>query len=87
MPRLTRRNAMGVGAGAFASAALGAQTSAARPDVIVIGAGVFGAWTAAKLQEKGRRVLLLDAWGPAHARASAPATNADTDYAASPSPR
>jgi len=31
---------------------------------------VFGAWTARKLQESGKRVQLLDAWGPAHARAS-----------------
>jgi hypothetical protein len=37
---------------------------------IVVGAGVFGAWTAWNLLRKGERVLLLDAWGPAHARAS-----------------
>ena len=41
-----------------------------RPDVVVVGAGVFGAWTAIKLQEAGQRVLLIDPWGPAHARAS-----------------
>lgn len=39
-------------------------------DVIVVGAGVFGAWTAWYLRKLGKRVLLLDAWGPAHARAS-----------------
>ncbi len=39
-------------------------------DVIVVGAGVFGAWTAARLQAAGQKVLLVDAWGPAHARAS-----------------
>jgi monomeric sarcosine oxidase len=39
-------------------------------DVIVVGAGVFGAWTAARLRAEGRSVLLVDAWGPAHARAS-----------------
>lgn len=39
-------------------------------DVIVVGAGVFGAWTAEWLREAGQRVLLVDAWGPAHARAS-----------------
>jgi len=39
-------------------------------DVAVVGAGVFGAWTAKKLQEAGERVILVDAWGPAHARAS-----------------
>ena len=39
-------------------------------DTIVVGAGVFGAWTAWHLQRTGQRVLVLDAWGPAHARAS-----------------
>ncbi|RJF93999.1 FAD-dependent oxidoreductase [Sphingomonas cavernae] len=70
MAGLTRRGALGVGAGALASSALGAPRGAARHDVIVVGAGVFGAWTAARLQDQGKRVLLLDAWGPAHARAS-----------------
>ena len=46
----------------------GVQTG--RRDVIVVGAGVFGAWTAWHLLKLGRKVLLLDAWGPAHARAS-----------------
>jgi len=36
----------------------------------VIGAGVFGAWTATRLRAAGQKVMLLDAWGPAHARAS-----------------
>src|SRR5580704_3832414 len=39
-------------------------------DVIVVGAGVFGAWTAWNLTMRGQRVLLLDAYGIAHARAS-----------------
>lgn len=39
-------------------------------DVIVVGAGVFGAWTAWNLLRDGKRVLLLDAHGPANARAS-----------------
>src|SRR5438067_8318784 len=38
-------------------------------DVAVIGAGVFGAWTAWHLQRAGRRVLIVDAYGPANARA------------------
>lgn len=45
-------------------------TGAGRHDVIVIGAGVFGAWTAWHLLKQGRKVVLIDAWGPAHARAS-----------------
>jgi monomeric sarcosine oxidase len=39
-------------------------------DVAVIGAGSFGAWTAWHLARAGNRVLLVDAWGPAHSRAS-----------------
>jgi sarcosine oxidase len=41
-----------------------------RYDVVVIGAGVFGAWTAWHLRRRRRRVLLVDAYGPANARAS-----------------
>ena len=41
-----------------------------RFDVVVIGAGVFGAWTAWHLARRGRRVLLVDAYGPGNARAS-----------------
>src|ERR1700741_3891878 len=41
-----------------------------RYDVAVIGAGVLGAWTAWHLGRRGRRVLLVDAYGPANARAS-----------------
>lgn len=48
----------------------GPSTQSGRRDVVVIGAGVFGAWTAWHLLKLGRKVLLLDAWGPAHARAS-----------------
>jgi len=39
-------------------------------DVVVIGAGVFGAWTAWHLAKRGQRVALLDAYGPANSRAS-----------------
>ena len=42
----------------------------ARYDVAVIGAGVFGAWTAWHLVRRGRRVLLVDGYGPGNARAS-----------------
>src|SRR4051795_10803670 len=38
--------------------------------VVVIGAGVFGAWTATHLLRAGHRVTLIDAYGPAHSRAS-----------------
>jgi sarcosine oxidase len=39
-------------------------------DVAVIGAGVFGAWTAHELQRAGRKVILLDQYGPANSRSS-----------------
>ncbi len=39
-------------------------------DVAVIGAGVFGAWTAWHLRRAGQRVLLLDAYGPGNSRSS-----------------
>lgn len=39
-------------------------------DVVVIGAGVFGAWTAQRLLRTGKSVALLDAHGPANSRAS-----------------
>jgi sarcosine oxidase len=39
-------------------------------DVAVIGAGVFGAWTAYFLRKSGASVLLVDEYGPSNARAS-----------------
>jgi sarcosine oxidase len=39
-------------------------------DVAVIGAGVFGAWTAWHLAKRQQRVALIEMYGPAHARAS-----------------
>ena len=39
-------------------------------DVVVVGAGVFGAWTAFHLKRSGARVLLLDQHGAGNSRAS-----------------
>jgi monomeric sarcosine oxidase len=39
-------------------------------DVAVIGAGVFGTWTAYELQRAGKNVVVLDAYGAANNRAS-----------------
>ena len=39
-------------------------------DVAVVGAGVFGAWTAYWLRRAGAEVLLVDAYGPGNSRAS-----------------
>jgi sarcosine oxidase len=41
-----------------------------RYDVVVVGAGVFGAWTAWHFVRRMQRVLLVDAYGPGNARAS-----------------
>jgi glycine/D-amino acid oxidase-like deaminating enzyme len=60
LPRLRLATALPYGAGARRDTY----------DVAVIGAGVFGAWTAWELQRAGKRVVLLDAYGPANARAS-----------------
>jgi sarcosine oxidase len=39
-------------------------------DAVVVGAGVFGAWTAFHLARRGQQVLLIDAYGPGNSRAS-----------------
>jgi len=46
------------------------MTAAKTYDVAVIGAGVFGSWTAYYLRKSGASVALLDAYGPSNARAS-----------------
>ena len=71
MTRLTRRSALIGGGAALAAPALVRATSlGSTARIIVVGAGVFGAWTAEHLRRAGHKVELLDAWGPAHARAS-----------------
>lgn len=40
------------------------------PHIVVVGAGVLGAWTARSLQLLGARVTLVDAWGAANSRSS-----------------
>jgi sarcosine oxidase len=62
-------SAVALSATGFGSRSLLAESG--RPwDTIVVGAGVFGAWTAWQLRRHGQRVLLLDASGPANARSS-----------------
>jgi len=58
------------------------------PEVIVIGAGAFGGWTALTLLRKGVKVTLVDAWGPGNYRSSSGGDtrviragyNGDADY-------
>jgi len=73
--RITRRTAIGttLAAGLAGARVVGAKDPKMNQpswDSIVVGAGVFGAWTAWHLRKAGQRVLLLDAVGAAHARAS-----------------
>lgn len=42
----------------------------AKRSVVVVGAGVFGAWSALRLAREGWRVTLVDAYGPGNGRAS-----------------
>jgi len=70
-PLMTRRSVMGgMTAGALAPAVLRAAKSDNAAHVAVIGAGVFGAWTAEHLRRAGHRVTLVDMAGPANSRAS-----------------
>lgn len=39
-------------------------------DIIVVGAGIFGVWTAFHLQQMGAKVTLIDAYGPGNSRAT-----------------
>ena len=45
-------------------------TLGSKAHVAVIGAGVFGSWTAEHLRRAGHRVTLIDQSGPAHSRSS-----------------
>ncbi len=40
------------------------------PDVAIVGAGAFGAWTALNLQRAGAQVTLIDQYGPGNSRAT-----------------
>src|SRR5688572_17592112 len=57
----------------LAAASMGVTRAAAQKtiyDLAVIGAGVFGSWTAHHLRHAGKRVILIDSFGAASSRAS-----------------
>ena len=57
---------------AAAAALRTTATAQTRPpaDVVVVGAGAFGGWTAYYLRQLGARVRLVDAYGPGNSRAT-----------------
>jgi sarcosine oxidase len=68
---VTRRSLLiGAGGAAVSPAVAKTYKRAMKEHVAIVGAGVFGAWTAHHLQQQGHRVTLVDAWGPAHSRSS-----------------
>lgn len=69
LPAITRRSLL-IGAGALAAPAVVGSRGLGSLRIAVIGAGVFGAWTAEHLRRAGHRVVLVDMFGPAHSRAS-----------------
>jgi NADPH-dependent 2,4-dienoyl-CoA reductase/sulfur reductase-like enzyme len=70
-PAITRRSLLLGASGAAVSPATARTYKRVMKDhVAVVGAGVFGAWTAHHLLQLGHKVTLIDAWGPANSRAS-----------------
>jgi sarcosine oxidase len=55
---------------AGSSAAVATAAGKTTFDVAVVGSGVFGAWIARTLYQRGQKVVLLDQYGPASNRAS-----------------
>ena len=47
-----------------------AVRSGASPDIVVIGAGIWGSFTAYHLRKMGANVTLVDAYGPGNARST-----------------
>ena len=66
--QLSGMGAIGAPLASYATKA--STTFMTSPEVIVIGAGTFGVWTAYHLSQMGAKVTLLDAYGPGNSRAS-----------------
>ena len=78
MTPLNRRRFLQAAGSGMGALTLGArrlaadQSSAANAgtEIVVIGAGAFGGWTALYLREMGYTVTLIDQYGPGNARAT-----------------
>jgi sarcosine oxidase len=73
--KLTRRQTIKAAGAALGAATIAKRGSAASAnpsavDVAVVGAGVFGAWSAWHLKKAGLSVALFEQYSPGHARAS-----------------
>ncbi len=84
LPRRDFLKAAGAGAGMLALGGLPAdhplfpnpkattpvRSASASPEIVVIGAGAWGSFTAMNLQRMGAKVTLVDAYGPGNARST-----------------
>jgi sarcosine oxidase len=84
MARLNRRTFLKAAGSGVGTLALGGEAPLARPDpqparqptitgnseIVVVGAGAFGGWTALYLREMGFTVSLVDQYGPGNSRAT-----------------
>nr|WP_294848349.1 FAD-dependent oxidoreductase [uncultured Sphingomonas sp.] len=71
LPDLTRRSLLaGAGGVAISAPSVVKAAPGSTATIAVVGAGVFGAWTAHHLQAAGHKVTLIDMAGPANNRAS-----------------
>jgi glycine/D-amino acid oxidase-like deaminating enzyme len=64
--------ALGAGAGQATAGRVRRRSAAVQtgrsPDIVVVGAGSFGMWTALNLQRQGARVTVVDAYGAGNSR-------------------
>ena len=70
MERRTFLQLTGASLGAAAFGRAPAIQPEPAPEIVVVGAGAFGGWTALYLREMGHSVRLIDAYGPGNARSS-----------------
>jgi glycine/D-amino acid oxidase-like deaminating enzyme len=67
---LLTAGAASLGATIEASAQPAPAIAKGSPDVVVVGAGAIGGWTALHLQALGAKVLVVDAYGPGNSRST-----------------
>ena len=67
--RIASATSLGAGVASCAPSVRSSRTGP-MPEVVVIGAGAFGIWTAYHLQRLGAPVTVVDTWGPGNSRAT-----------------